>query len=632
MIKQPQMRPQIQWYRHGRGGRTIALEIAWWLLALTAVALFMVLKLHGLGHAISDDNIYFYAAKLMAGGTMPYRDFFFAHPPLHLAVPALVYKIFGFDLTVSRLIPVGATMVSAVMITALVRRHMGRLAALVTLIAYLLAGQVLKGSTNLTGVNLTAMWMVVGLWAVMARRFAIGGVMMGLAVGTGIYALAAALALAVVSFGSGWRRGLRMCIPFVATIAVWNLAGLFVGGEQFVAGVYSYHGLKEKADIINQLLIQAHYHPRHIWAFILAPFLVFLSGAVGSRGQWHLVELLGPRAFWLGDGDGDGKAMAVEARKVRKAGHGGSDIAIDGAANCARFAWLLTAALIMEFSLFKELHSHYFTLWFPTLSILVGYVTVLCVKMITLALKNWEHGGIARGVLGFLILVFLVMLPVFGLFEGVIVNRQERRMASGEIRADSTGFLKERAQKGTMYHFTWSPSPVLPRFGELARHLFWRDYRIAGEWQPGFRWYLQSKKRTFLTAQEIASFIRENSAPGETIAGASTIAPLLALLSGREIAALEVDTNSKRFKSGMITMAEYFERICSDRVRFIVGAPQSLFSPGLVANHGTVRTQFRVVRQFHDKGLLHWRDYPITIYERVTPDAPVGRSVCRYIP
>src|SRR5579863_8724540 len=44
--------------------------------------------------ADSDENIYFYMALRTAfGGRAPYRDYFFAHPPLHLAFAVLALKL-----------------------------------------------------------------------------------------------------------------------------------------------------------------------------------------------------------------------------------------------------------------------------------------------------------------------------------------------------------------------------------------------------------------------------------------------------------------------------------------------------------------------------------------------------------
>src|SRR6266704_1507956 len=66
-----------------------------WTGAFAAVVLvYVALKTYHLALASSDENIYFYmAARTVFGGLAPYRDYFFAHPPLHLGLAALALKV-----------------------------------------------------------------------------------------------------------------------------------------------------------------------------------------------------------------------------------------------------------------------------------------------------------------------------------------------------------------------------------------------------------------------------------------------------------------------------------------------------------------------------------------------------------
>jgi hypothetical protein len=56
------------------------------------IALYLLLKTAGIGYSTTDEALYYYAGKVWSEGKWPYRDFFFSHPPLHIAAPALVYK------------------------------------------------------------------------------------------------------------------------------------------------------------------------------------------------------------------------------------------------------------------------------------------------------------------------------------------------------------------------------------------------------------------------------------------------------------------------------------------------------------------------------------------------------------
>src|SRR5580698_626510 len=64
-------------------------------LGLVALVTFYVaLKSYQLNLSDSDENIYFYMALRTAfGGLLPYRDYFFAHPPLHLAFAVVALEL-----------------------------------------------------------------------------------------------------------------------------------------------------------------------------------------------------------------------------------------------------------------------------------------------------------------------------------------------------------------------------------------------------------------------------------------------------------------------------------------------------------------------------------------------------------
>ena len=66
----------------------------WEPLAVAAiVGLYLILKTAGIGYSTTDESLYYYAGKVWAEGKWPYRDYFFSHPPLHVAPLALLYKL-----------------------------------------------------------------------------------------------------------------------------------------------------------------------------------------------------------------------------------------------------------------------------------------------------------------------------------------------------------------------------------------------------------------------------------------------------------------------------------------------------------------------------------------------------------
>jgi len=69
---------------------------------LLIILLSIVLRAFFLHPNFSDENFYFNVAKNIAEGKIPYRDFFFAHPPLQVYTLAILYKIFGFSFFIGK--------------------------------------------------------------------------------------------------------------------------------------------------------------------------------------------------------------------------------------------------------------------------------------------------------------------------------------------------------------------------------------------------------------------------------------------------------------------------------------------------------------------------------------------------
>jgi hypothetical protein len=117
--------------------------------------------------------------------------------------------------------------------------------------------------------------------------------------------------------------------------------------------------------------------------------------------------------------------------------------------------------------------------------------------------------------------------------------------------------------------------------------------------------------------------VRAGSLPDETLTGASTYAPLVALHAGRRIAADEADTNSKRFTSGETTEEEFFRKVCADKVRFILAAPSSWFDERVIAERSAIVRYFTREREFLDPEAQHRGEVRLALYRRRdTVDGP----------
>ncbi len=173
----------------------VLIAVFWWLL-----------KLHGLGYAGMDEYIYFYAANAWAHGLWPYRDFFFSHPPIHIAVPMVLFILTGFQNLLAKLVAPTALFIAGLVLWRSARRHFGSLAAIFSLMLFWFASEVLVASTTFTGVELTTLFLSLGIVAALDRRAFTAGVWFGVAACTGVYGIAGFFTFGVLSLAAPIRK------------------------------------------------------------------------------------------------------------------------------------------------------------------------------------------------------------------------------------------------------------------------------------------------------------------------------------------------------------------------------------------------------------------------------------------
>jgi len=89
---------------------------------------------------------------------------------------------------------------------------------------------------------------------------------------------------------------------------------------------------------------------------------------------------------------------------------------------------------------------------------------------------------------------------------------------------------------------------------------------------PTFERYGMHEERFFEKADEIGSYVRQNSAIDQTIFGDSGSAPLIALLSERDIALDCIDTNVMRFRSNVTNIDSALNQLgTEENFKFFIG-------------------------------------------------------------
>lgn len=591
-------------------------------IGLTAVfGTFFLLKLVGLHASGTDDNIYFYLANRTAEGAVPYRDFFFSHPPLHLLIPAFLFKIFGFSVGLAKLIPFLAQVMAGVFLYLSVRRGGPTFAILVVAFA-LGAYQILMGSTDMNGENIMTMFVAQSMFAATRKRYAIAGALGAMALGCGLYALAAVVGLFVATIfaerdldarpgiiGHPWAR---FATGLTLGLAVVFLPFAIAGGFKFFNGVFAYHLAKPIKDSGRQLLFESA-NPFVFIGALIANFKTYLgSDTFGKSLYFHTMSYIGAilatvwiaaralRSWWGAqtnskDGNRKGWESILSPR----------DMLAGTPQGFAKFA-ILTAILFgFQWGAVNEVYDFY-------------HVPMLMILAIPPAFVVWRIlAKIACGRLNDI----AIAATLGGLFWLHV---------PWAYHVSDAMWPSERVQAGEVVNYQWRDPEILAGPATITKALFFNDSRVKGTVTPHYRHFMWNKMLTFQSAHEIADYIRSNTTPDETITGASTLAPLIALLAERRMAGDEADTNGKRFSSGLLGEGEFFDLVCGDNVRYVVSASRSHFGQNLFQKNPSYSRTFRPERTFMDPQLVHFRDFPITLYRRNDLSGLPNDKVCTW--
>lgn len=222
-----------------------------WLIFIAMAAVFLAVKLSAAHYAVSDENTYYKMGQLVAGGQVPYRDFFFAHLPLQVYLYATVFKLFGFSLVILKLLSAAAVAVAAAFVFALAKNRIGPLMASAATLLFLFSYGTLLFSNFPTGLELAMPFVAAAFYFFMQKKFLLCGFLLGIAAMT--YQLSV-LALPIF-FGAAAlmlkekKPLLAIAAGFAAVAGAVSLIFLLAAGWEFIRQVLLYHLQKPPEDV-----------------------------------------------------------------------------------------------------------------------------------------------------------------------------------------------------------------------------------------------------------------------------------------------------------------------------------------------------------------------------------------------
>jgi hypothetical protein len=181
--------------------------------------------------------------KLVSNGKIPYRDFFFAHPPLQIYIYSLIYKTVGFNFFIFKLLPTLFVIVSALYIFKILNNY-DNISAILAVILFFFSYDSLRFSSFPIGTSLTTMLVIVSFYYYFRKKYFISGILFGIAGITRFYSLIPMLVILSILFINNRKNVLRFIYGFSLIFISINLFFIILYGNNYVIPVFKYHLLK----------------------------------------------------------------------------------------------------------------------------------------------------------------------------------------------------------------------------------------------------------------------------------------------------------------------------------------------------------------------------------------------------
>lgn len=220
------------------------------------ILLFTAIESFGLSHYdVTDENIYFYAGKLIAEGKVPYRDFFEAHPPMRYYLNAALIKVFGYNPAILKLIPLLSVIIASFFLFKILMEKFGDYEAVIGVALFLFSPLVLMESTYAMGTNLTTVFVMAGIYLLLKKKYLQSGILLGIAGITGLYSGVFVMGILIfLLLKRKYGALIRFLMGFSAIFVTVNLLFLLVAGSAYLNGVYLYHFKKPGTGMTFNLL------------------------------------------------------------------------------------------------------------------------------------------------------------------------------------------------------------------------------------------------------------------------------------------------------------------------------------------------------------------------------------------
>ena len=252
-------------------------------LALTIIGLcFLAFKTIDAIPRFSDGSIYLYMSSLLTQGVLPYRDFFFAHPPLQLVFLSPVTFLFDDNFFMTHMSLQLLLVANALVLYSISAKFFPPRISLLAALLYLFSYSTQATGAHWSGVHLALFLVLASLLLYLGNRSLFAGIVAGLAILTRYYALFPLAGILIAAALQDSKRAMTAAGAAFGTVLLGCLLVVPLGFENFWEQSVGYH--LKKTEGIPKLRV-LRYFASHEWLLVL--------------GFIALLPILRDRKLWL---------------------------------------------------------------------------------------------------------------------------------------------------------------------------------------------------------------------------------------------------------------------------------------------------------------------------------------------
>ena len=134
------------------------------------VFLYLFIALFFIHPTFSDENFYFNVGKNILEGKVPYKDFFFAHPPLQVYVIAFLFQLFGISFFVGKLLTLVSSSICIFLIFLISKKLFDEKSAFISSLILLISPSFIAFSTQGYGMWEASLFVLLSIYLISKNK------------------------------------------------------------------------------------------------------------------------------------------------------------------------------------------------------------------------------------------------------------------------------------------------------------------------------------------------------------------------------------------------------------------------------------------------------------------------------